>query len=72
MVAIVTGNQLGLAGSSGSTLGTSGQLGAAVLGQANEAAYVNAKTGNLTLQRQDEILIGRGSDIGVVRMETQL
>ena len=67
MVAIVTGNQLGLAGSSSSTLGGAGQLGNAALGQANEAAYVNAKTGNLTIQRQDEILIGRGPDIGVVR-----
>ena len=53
MVAIVTGNQLGLAGSSGSVLGTAGQLGNAALGQAKEAAYVNAKTSNLTIQRQD-------------------
>ena len=71
MVAILTGNQLGLASSSGSVSGAAGQLGNAALGQAKEAAYVNAKTGNLTIQRQDEILIGRGPDIGVARTYLQ-
>ena len=65
MVAILTGNKLGLAGSSGSVLSAAGQIGNAALGQAKEAAYINAKAGNLIIQRQDEILIGRGPDIGV-------
>ena len=36
MVAIVTGNQLGFAGSSGSVLGAAGQVGNAALGQAKK------------------------------------
>lgn len=67
MVAIVSGNGLGLLGGSAGVLGSGGQTGAAGLGQAGEGAWINAKTGNLLLQRQDELLAGRGPDIGVVR-----
>ena len=67
MVALVTGNGLGLLGGSSSVLGSSGQWGLSGLGQGNETVTVNAKTGNLILQRQDELLIGRGPDIGIVR-----
>ncbi|MCB5191901.1 hypothetical protein LG198_14320, partial [Methylobacillus arboreus] len=37
------------------------------IGGAGDAAYINAKTGNLILQRQDELLIGRGPDLGILR-----
>ncbi len=67
MVGVVTGNGLGLSGSSLSVLGAGGQLGVAGGGQGGDAAYVNAKTGNLILQRQDELLVGMGPDIGVAR-----
>lgn len=66
MVAVVTGNGLGLSGSSASVLGSGGQLGVAGT-SGGDAAYVNAQTGNLVIQRQDELLIGRGPDIGIVR-----
>jgi hypothetical protein len=45
MVAIVMGSGLGLVGASSSVLGSAGQLGAAGLGQGNEAVTVNARTG---------------------------
>jgi YD repeat-containing protein len=67
MVAVVSGNGLGLLGGSAGVLGSGGQTGTAGLGQAGEGAWINAKTGNLLLQRQDELLAGRGPDIGVVR-----
>lgn len=59
MVAIVTGNSLGLAGGSANVLGSRGQIGVAGSGQ-GDAAYVNAQTGNLVIQRQGELLVGRG------------
>ncbi|ROH83782.1 RHS repeat protein, partial [Pseudomethylobacillus aquaticus] len=48
-------------------LGSGGQLGLPVVTAHGDAAYVNAQTGNLVVQRQDEILMGRGPDVGVVR-----
>lgn len=67
MVAIVAGNGLGLQTGSRGVLGADGALGQAVLGQNGAGVYVNAATGNLVLQGQDEILVGRGDDIGLVR-----
>jgi len=67
MVAIVTGNGLGLSGSSASVLGAGGQIGNAATGLGPDGAYVNAQTGNLVISRQDELLIGLGPDIGIVR-----
>ncbi|WP_157768492.1 hypothetical protein, partial [Burkholderia ambifaria] len=60
MVAIVTGNGLGLQSSSALGLGARGQLGAASFGQAGEQVYVNAANGNLMVQDRDLMLIGRG------------
>jgi YD repeat-containing protein len=65
MVAIVTGNGVGLGKSSSEVLGQGGQLGLGQLPGVAGNAYVNVATGNLIIQRQDELLIGRGSDIGV-------
>lgn len=67
MVAIVAGQGLGLAGTSASVLGSGGLIGVSAVGRSGDSAYVNAYNGNLILQRQDELLIGRGSDIGVLR-----
>ncbi|MBN3816361.1 LysM peptidoglycan-binding domain-containing protein [Paraburkholderia sp. Se-20369] len=60
MVAIVTGNGLGLQSSSALGLGARGQLGAASFGQAGEQVYVNAANGNLMVQDRDLMMIGRG------------
>ncbi len=67
MVAVVTGNTLGLVAGSAGVLGGNGQLGSAATGRGGDVAFVNASTGNLTIQRQDELLIGLGPDIGIVR-----
>jgi YD repeat-containing protein len=67
MVAIVTGNGLGLVTGSLGVLGASGQVGTALFGRGNEGVYVNAATGNLVLRRQDELLIGRGPDTSILR-----
>ena len=67
MVAVVTGNTLGLVAGSAGVLGGNGQLGSAATGRGGDIAFVNASTGNLTIQRQDELLLGLGPDIGIVR-----
>src|SRR5882724_5510756 len=67
MVAIVAGNGLGLFNASNNVLGSAGILGQGWLGQSNGRSYVNAATGNLILQSQDEVLSGRGADLTDVR-----
>jgi YD repeat-containing protein len=62
MVAIVTGTGLGLERSSGSVFGARGSIGDATFGQFGENVTVNAATGNLVINRTDEILIGLGPD----------
>src|SRR5258706_14389833 len=72
MVAIVAGNGLGLFNTSSNILGSAGVLGQGVTGQAPGRAYVNAATGNLILQVQDEVLSGRGFDLPDVRTYNSL
>ncbi|MDO8330500.1 MAG: hypothetical protein Q7T36_08530, partial [Fluviicoccus sp.] len=67
MVAIVSGNGLGLFNTSLNTLGGSGVSGQAGFGQANGQAVVNAATGNLILQFTDEQLSGIGQDLPALR-----
>ncbi|MBI3229247.1 MAG: RHS repeat protein [Burkholderiales bacterium] len=67
MVAIVTGQGLGLSNSSASVLGQQGQFGAALLGKKNEAAYVNALNGNLILQDQDDFIAASGTNLALAR-----
>jgi YD repeat-containing protein len=72
MVAIVTGSGLGLNRGSGFVLGSRGSLGDASFGRYGENVTVNAATGNLLINRTDEILIGLGPDSSVGRSYNSL
>jgi YD repeat-containing protein len=67
MVAIVSGNSLGLNLTSPSTLGQQGLAGTAGHGRNGQGAYVNIANGNLILQDQDDYLAARGLDAAAVR-----
>ncbi|MDQ0045676.1 LysM peptidoglycan-binding domain-containing protein [Variovorax boronicumulans] len=67
MVAIVSGNSLGLSLTSLATLGQRGTHGAAGQGRNGEQAFVNISNGNLVLQDFDDKLVGRGLDVNAVR-----
>lgn len=67
MVAIVSGNSLGLNLTSLATLGQQGAHGTAMHGRNGQSVYVNAATGNLVLQQQDELLVARGHDAAALR-----
>ncbi|HVZ42234.1 MAG TPA: hypothetical protein VHA82_00375, partial [Ramlibacter sp.] len=62
MVAIVSGNTLGLGLTSLATLGEAGVTGQAASGSSSERAYVNVANGNLIVQDEDERLKGVGID----------
>jgi YD repeat-containing protein len=66
MVAIVSGNSLGLNLTSHRTLGTP-LGGQAVHGRNGEAAYVNIANGNLVLQRAEDVFAARGVDAIALR-----
>lgn len=72
MVAIVGGNSLGLVRTSASVLGANGQLGHAAVGRQGSGVTVNAVTGNLVIQNQDELLTGVGIDAAVMRTYNSL
>ncbi|KVT73106.1 hypothetical protein WK58_13955 [Burkholderia ubonensis] len=72
MVAIVTGQGLGLQMSSALGLGNSGVLGNAPFGQSGEQIYVNAANGNLMLQDRDQLLLGRGVNGAIYRAYNSL
>ncbi|AXW18982.1 hypothetical protein CJO85_07415 [Ralstonia solanacearum] len=67
MVAIVSGNNLGLNLGSLAVLGNNGHIGTPTQGRNGERAYVNASTGNLVLQDRDALLAGVGSSSAAVR-----
>ncbi|MET0534975.1 MAG: putative Ig domain-containing protein, partial [Steroidobacter sp.] len=72
MVAIVSGQSLGLFNTSANILGSGGIFGQGRLGQADGRAYVNVANGNLVLQFRDELLSGRGSDLQHTRTYNSL
>ena len=72
MVAIVTGTGLGLERGSGFVLGSGGRLGLSAFGTYGENVTVNAATGNLIINRTDEILIGQGPDSALGRSYNSL
>ena len=67
MVAIVSGNTLGLNLTSLGTLGQGGVTGTARQGQNGESAYVNIANGNLVLQTEDDRLVAHGQDAAALR-----
>ena len=71
MAAIISGNGAGLFNSSllGNNQGANGNSN---LGQSQENAFVNAATGNLVIQRQDEIRLGVGTDTSLLRTYNSL
>ncbi|RZF29098.1 LysM peptidoglycan-binding domain-containing protein [Paraburkholderia sp. UYCP14C] len=72
MVAIVTGNGLGLQSSSALGLGARGEIGNASVGQTGEQVYVNAANGNLVIQDRDQLLLGQGVNSAVYRAYNSL
>ncbi|MBA2675084.1 LysM peptidoglycan-binding domain-containing protein, partial [Ramlibacter sp.] len=67
MVAIVSGNTLGLNLTSAATLGQQGQIGSSGLGQNGEQAFVNIANGNLVLQDRDDVFQAFGSEVTALR-----
>ena len=57
---------------SAAQLGGSGLFGSGVQGRGGDNVSLNAATGNLLINRQDEFLVGRGPDIGISRTYNSL
>lgn len=72
MVAIVAGQSLGLGQTSARTLGSGGVLGNPAAGYLGSSFFVNAASGNVVIQNQDEILTGVGQDMVLSRTYNSL
>jgi YD repeat-containing protein len=73
MVAIVAGQGLGLGQTSARTLGASGGvLGNPAAGYLGSSFFVNAASGNVVIQNQDEVLTGIGQDTALSRTYNSL
>jgi YD repeat-containing protein len=73
MVAIVAGQSLGLGQTSARTLGASGGvLGNPAAGYLGSSFFVNAASGNVVIQNQDEVLTGIGQDTVLSRTYNSL
>ncbi len=62
MVAVVSGSGLGLGTSSLATLGAGGALGRPANGRGGDRLYVNSITGNLIIQRADDLVMVPGAN----------
>jgi|GEM_PF-475336 YD repeat-containing protein len=67
MVAIVSGNTLGLLGGSSATLGQQGAFGIAGIGKSQEKGYLNVSNGNIVMQQRDDFIASRGIDLSLTR-----
>src|SRR5882672_6958700 len=67
MAAVVSSSSLGLLNSSLYVLGSQGALGQATQGRSGDQVFVNGSSGNLVIQNRDELLIGRGPDLSLLR-----
>jgi len=72
MVAVVSGNSLGLELTSLGALGRQGLWGTPGQGRSGEQVYVNAASGNLVVQRRDALLAGVGPDAVALRTYNSL
>lgn len=72
MVAVFSGDTSGLFNSSFSALGNQGIHGQGNLGQSGESIFVNAATGNLVIQGQDQKLAALGVNFGTLRTYNSL
>jgi hypothetical protein len=70
MVGIVAGSGLGLLNTSLNIIGEAGVMGQSLFGSGH--AFVNAVSGNLVLQMDDEQLSGRGLDLRALRTYNSL
>lgn len=67
MVAIFTGQGSGAQRGSGAVLGAAGLLGSGTAGRSGQQVMLNAATGNLMVQQNDAMVVGRGTDIALAR-----
>lgn len=67
MVSIVAGSGLGLTNTSKELLGQAGELGQAGTGKTGEQVRINAATGNLIIQDQDDLLMAVGLNAQLLR-----
>jgi len=67
MVAVISGNGLGLGNSSLGSLGSQGAVGNASAGKAGEQVYVNSTTGDLVIQDLDDSIAALGAGLAVTR-----
>ena len=72
MVAIVAGQSFGLGQTSARTLGSGGVFGNPAAGYLGSSFFVNAATGNVIIQNQDEVLTGVGQDLVLSRTYNSL
>jgi YD repeat-containing protein len=72
VVAIVSGNSLGLSLTSSATLGQRGTFGNAGQGSTNEQVFVNVSNGNLVVQDRDDILMDKGDNLVALRTYNSL
>jgi YD repeat-containing protein len=72
MVAVISGNGLGLGNTSLAQIGSLPGSGAATVGQGGGASYVNLASGNLVLQSADAGLTMDGSPLSLVRTYNSL